>query len=60
MTEVNVLLLQAHGMMSHPKWFKIGGFRLRDFRAALEIEEQTPCHGESASSAAAQPVTGRV
>ena len=41
MTEVNVLLLQAHGMMSHPMWFKIGGFRLRDFRAALEIEEQT-------------------
>jgi len=27
--------------MSHPKWFKIGGFRLWDFRAALEIQEQT-------------------
>ena len=27
--------------MSHPKWFKLGGYRLRDFQAALDIEEQT-------------------
>ncbi len=27
--------------MSHPKWFKLGGFRLRDLRSALDMEEET-------------------